>query len=195
MVSTNFDNIRPSENPYNHDTSLLPVTSVTYLTKNLNGRYRGSKRKASDLNIPGYEYPLLSNQFGLSLVRTSSPENMEMIYRESSSLAPGALPSIKAGITVLDSIHNHVHHNNQESKPVGVESSPHHHSSTQLSNGTPNVTKKGAPKKNSTRSLTAQGIVRAREVRKGGGACEGCKYNKKLVSGTPTALGRDLHHN
>jgi hypothetical protein len=147
------------------------------------------------MNVAAYGDLPLPNQFGLGLARTSSPENTELVYHESSSPAEINVLGMNTSIPTHGSTQCHHFRGNEDMKPIATKPFKSRSSPTQRSNRTSSVTTKGVQKKKSTRKrLTEDGKENFRQA-KSKGACVDCKHMKRAVSRPPKSLGSKLHPN
>jgi hypothetical protein len=150
--------------------------------------------QTSTMNVAAYEDLPLPSRFGFGLARTSSPENTEPIYHESSSSAEINVLGMNTIIPTHGSTQCHRLRGDGDMRPIATKPFKARSSPTQRSNRTSSVTTNGVQKKKSTRTLPESGKENYREARSNG-VCLGCKYNKKLVSQPPKPPGRELHPN
>jgi len=151
--------------------------------------------QTSTMNIAAYEDHPLHNRFGLGLARTSSPENTELVYHESSSPAEINVLGMNTSIPTHGSTQCHHVRGNEDMKPIATKPVKSRSSPTQRSNRTSSVTTNGVQKKKSTRKpLTKDGKENFHQA-KLNGACVGCRCIKKRVSRPPKSPGSELHPN
>ena len=151
--------------------------------------------QTSTMNVAAYGDLPLPNGFGLGLARTSSPENTELVYHESSSPAEINVLGMNTSIPTHGSTQCHHVRGNEDMKPIATKPFKSRSSPTQRSNRTSSVTTNGVQKRKSTRKpLTKDGKENFRQA-KSKGTCVGCKCIKKVVSRPPKSPGSELHPN